>query len=133
MFGKRMLTKPRPAAPRAQDRQPIKPPSKPSGGNPIAQSIARQAQAQRQANRIAVRTAAADRRAGANQTRALARAERESAAALAALDQGNDVQTQFIQDEEMLRRQGAAMGRRSSYTFGRPLSSMLGGGSTQLG
>lgn len=102
-----------------------------SQANAIAQQTARkQARASRQANRVAVRTARQDRRAGAAQNAALIAAERDSAAALAALDRGN-VETQFIEDDEMMRRQ--AGGRKGAYSFGRPMSSMLGGGDTRLG
>ena len=101
-----------------------------SQANAIAQQTARQqAKASRQANRVAVRTAKQDRRAGARQNAALIAAERDSAAALAALDQGN-IQTEFIEDDEMMRRQG---GRKGAYSFGRPMSTMLGGGDTRLG
>ena len=101
-----------------------------SQANAIAQQTARkQARASRQANRVAVRTARQDRRAGAAQNAALIAAERDSAAALAALDQGN-IETQFIEDDEMMRRQGS---RKGAYSFGRPMSSMLGGGDTRLG
>jgi hypothetical protein len=64
------------------------------------------------------------------QNAALVAAERDSAAALAALDQGN-VETEFIEDDEMMRRQMG--GRKGAYSFGRPMSSMLGGGDTRLG
>ena len=101
-----------------------------SKASAIAQQTAmKQAKAARAANRVAVRTAQQDRRVGTRQNAALIAAERDSAAALAALDQGN-VQTEFIEDDEMMRRQG---GRKGAYSFGRPMSTMLGGSDTRLG
>jgi len=101
-----------------------------SKASAIAQQTAmKQAKAARAANRVAVRTATQDRRVATRQNAALIAAERDSAAALAALDQGN-VQTEYIEDDEMMRRQG---GRKGAYSFGRPMSSMLGGADTRLG
>lgn len=97
-----------------------------------AQSQRKQAQASRKATRVAVRTAKQDRVAGNAQSAALIAAEKESAAALAALDQNRNVETQYIEDEDAMRRKMGGAGR-SSYNFGRPLSNMLGGGKSMLG
>jgi hypothetical protein len=104
-----------------------------SQANAIAAQTARQqAKASRQSNRVAVRSAKQDRRAGAAQSAALIAAEKESAAALAALDQNQNVETQYIEDEDAMRRKMGGAGR-SSYNFGRPLSNLLGGGKSMLG
>ncbi len=101
--------------------------------NKIASQTARQQAADAaKARRVAVRTAQADRRQAANQNRALVRAERQSAAALASLQDTQDVTTEFITDEEALRKKNGG-GMRSAYGFARPMGFGLGGGKTMLG
>lgn len=98
-----------------------------------AATARQQAKQTRKANRVAVRTAQKDRKQSAAQNAALVQAERESAAALAAIDQGGQVNTEFIQDEEALRKVRGLRGVRSAYGFQRPAGMGLGGGMTQLG
>ena len=91
-----------------------------------------QSRSGKQANRIAVRSGKREKKAAATQTAALVAAEKESAAALAALTEGRDVQTEFIVDEEAKRKRGG-MGGSSAYGFSRPAMTGLGGGNTRLG
>lgn len=86
----------------------------------------------RRDRRIAVRTAQQDRKQDRRLERANIAAQKESAAALAGMDEQNYLPTEVIDDTEARRRR--AMAGRSAYGFASTGGGYgLGGGSTQLG
>lgn len=94
---------------------------------------AQNARQNKKANRIAVRTATSERKQSARQNTALVAAEKNSTALLAQVGQDANLRTDVITDEEAARKKLLSMGGRSAYGFGRPATSGLGGGSSQLG
>lgn len=97
--------------------------------------LRQQAAANRQAQRIAQQAAAADRRFQAEQTRRMSEIEQRSAEALAAMKDKQDVRTDYIEDEEAIRRRrvGGGGGGGGGYGFARPMGSGLGGSPSKLG
>ncbi len=97
------------------------------------QSMRQQAMANLKAERQAQKAAQTDRRFQANQNRMLAAAERQSAEALAASQQNQQVRTDYIEDEEAMRQRRGGGGGGGGYGFGRPMGSGLGGSPSRLG